>query len=104
MPIPAPDLCRTWLFGPGAETRAHQAMQQSGADALIADLEDFTPPARRIEARRNLAGILPGLMLCAGLMLVCYLSGRRRNFPLLAQNVTARGIRKATLVAARARR
>lgn len=49
-----PDLRRTWLFGPGADARAHAAMQHSGADALIADLEDFTPPARREEARRGL--------------------------------------------------
>src|SRR3954465_2297533 len=27
------------------------------------------------------AGILPGLMMCAGFMLVCYVQGRRRNFP-----------------------
>jgi citrate lyase subunit beta/citryl-CoA lyase len=53
-----PDLVRTWLFGPGADTRAHEAMQQSGADALIVDLEDFTPPPRREEARRGLAGLI----------------------------------------------
>jgi len=33
-------------------------MQRSGADALIVDLEDFTPPARRDEARRGLADLL----------------------------------------------
>jgi len=27
------------------------------------------------------AGILPGLMMCAGFMVVCYVQGRRRNFP-----------------------
>ena len=53
-----PDLRRTWLFGPGADARAHDAMQRSGADALIVDLEDFTPPARRDEARRGLANLL----------------------------------------------
>ncbi len=58
MPIPASDLRRTWLFGPGADARTHQAMQESGADALIVDLEDFTPPARRDEARRNLASLI----------------------------------------------
>lgn len=46
-----PDLRRTWLFGPGADAAAHDAMLASGADALIVDLEDFTPPARRAEAR-----------------------------------------------------
>jgi tripartite ATP-independent transporter DctM subunit len=27
------------------------------------------------------AGILPGLLMCAGFMLVCYVQGRRRGFP-----------------------
>jgi citrate lyase subunit beta/citryl-CoA lyase len=49
---------RTWLFGPGADARAHEAMQASGADALIADLEDFTPPERREAARRGLRELL----------------------------------------------
>lgn len=46
-----PDLRRTWLFGPGADPAAHAKMLDSGADALIVDLEDFTPPPRRAEAR-----------------------------------------------------
>lgn len=54
-----PDLRRTWLFGPGADTAAHEAMLASGADALIFDLEDFTPAPRRDEARRLLAALLP---------------------------------------------
>lgn len=58
MPADAPDLLRTWLFGPGADPAAHEAMRRSGADALIVDLEDFTPAARRGEAR----GLLPGLL------------------------------------------
>lgn len=53
------ELRRTWLFGPGADARAHEAMQRSGADALIVDLEDFTPPARREGARGLLARLLP---------------------------------------------
>jgi citrate lyase subunit beta/citryl-CoA lyase len=53
-----PDLRRTWLFGPGADAAAHEAMARSGADALILDLEDFTPPPRRDEARRGLPGVL----------------------------------------------
>jgi len=53
-----PDLARTWLFGPGADAHAHEAMQASGADVLIVDLEDFTPPARRDEARRGVASLL----------------------------------------------
>jgi citrate lyase subunit beta / citryl-CoA lyase len=58
MALVDPDLRRTWLFGPGADTDAHDAMQRSGADALIVDLEDFTPPARRDEARRGIANLL----------------------------------------------
>ena len=54
----APDLRRTWLFGPGADVRAHEAMQHSGSDGLIVDLEDFTPPERRAEARRALSALL----------------------------------------------
>ena len=53
-----PDLRRSWLFGPGADARVHDAMEHSGADALIVDLEDFTPPSRREEARRGLHGLL----------------------------------------------
>ena len=44
-------LPRTWLFGAGADASVHQVMAASGADVLIQDLEDFTPPARRPEAR-----------------------------------------------------
>jgi citrate lyase subunit beta / citryl-CoA lyase len=55
MPGLDPDLRRTWLFGPGADRNAHAAMLASGADALIVDLEDFTPPPLRDQARGLLA-------------------------------------------------
>ena len=58
MPLVDPDLRRTWLFGPGADAGAHEAMLRSGADALIVDLEDFTPAARRDEARGALVPLL----------------------------------------------
>jgi citrate lyase subunit beta/citryl-CoA lyase len=60
MPILDPDLRRTWLFGPGADSAAHRAMLASGADALIVDLEDFTPPDRREEARGALIPYVQG--------------------------------------------
>ena len=66
MPALDPDLRRTWLFGPGADTAAHDAMFASGADALIVDLEDFTPPPRRAEARDLLTRYVQG----------CHESGR----------------------------
>ena len=50
-------LLRTWLFGPGADGAVHEVMSVSGADVLIQDLEDFTPPPRRDEAR----ALAPGL-------------------------------------------
>jgi citrate lyase subunit beta / citryl-CoA lyase len=40
-----------WLFGPGVDEHAHAAMVASGADVLIQDLEDFTPPPLRPQAR-----------------------------------------------------
>lgn len=46
-----------------------------------------------------LAGVLPGLMLCVGFMLVCYFSGRWRNFPRLAQGMTFKGILRTTVAA-----
>lgn len=58
MPLPDPDLRRTWLLGPGADAATHESMRTSGADALMADLEDFTPPARRPEARAGLAALM----------------------------------------------
>jgi len=42
---------RTWLFVAGADPAAHRAAARSGADAIILDLEDFTPPELRAKAR-----------------------------------------------------
>ena len=47
----SPESRRTWLFGAGADGAMHEAMAASGADVLIHDLEDYTPPERRAEAR-----------------------------------------------------
>ncbi len=63
------DLCRTWLFVAGADAVAHDAATHSGADALIQDLEDFTPPARRHEARM-LAADLYAAWRAAGAVVV----------------------------------
>ena len=53
-----PELRRTWLFGPGADPATHAVMLASPADALIADLEDFTPPQRRPQARESISALL----------------------------------------------
>ena len=50
-----PELRRTWLFGPGAHRPTHEAMALSGADGMILDLEDFTPPELRAQAREQLS-------------------------------------------------
>ena len=46
-----PSLRRCWLFLPGADRHALLAASSCGADVLIQELEDFTPPERRLEAR-----------------------------------------------------
>jgi citrate lyase subunit beta/citryl-CoA lyase len=46
---------RTWLFVPGADAAAHEAAARSGADVLIQELEDFTPPELRPAARARAA-------------------------------------------------
>jgi citrate lyase subunit beta/citryl-CoA lyase len=48
---------RTWLFVPGADAAAHAAGERSGADVLIQELEDFTPPELRPKARALAAGL-----------------------------------------------
>ncbi|MDH4094136.1 MAG: CoA ester lyase [Betaproteobacteria bacterium] len=48
---------RTWLFVPGADGDAHAAAARSGADVLIQELEDFTPPGLRPKARALAAGL-----------------------------------------------
>jgi citrate lyase subunit beta/citryl-CoA lyase len=47
----APKLRRCWLFLPGADRATLLAARDCGADVLIQELEDFTPPERRPEAR-----------------------------------------------------
>jgi citrate lyase subunit beta / citryl-CoA lyase len=44
-------LCRSWLFVEGANEAALRGAISSGADVLIQELEDFTPPAQRPAAR-----------------------------------------------------
>ena len=49
-PRPA-QLCRSWLFLEGANEVVLQRAAGSGADVLIQELEDFTPPTLRPKAR-----------------------------------------------------
>lgn len=50
-PMLSARLCRSWLFVPGGDEAALAAAPASGADVLIQELEDFTPPSRRAHAR-----------------------------------------------------
>jgi citrate lyase subunit beta / citryl-CoA lyase len=42
---------RSWLFVPGADEAAHKAAARCGADVIVLELEDFTPPGLRAKAR-----------------------------------------------------
>ncbi len=54
----AAELRRSWLFLPGAERKLLLAAPASGGDVLIQEFEDFTPRARRGEARAMSAEVL----------------------------------------------
>ena len=45
---------RSWLFVPGADEFAHERAARSGADVLIQELEDFTPPPAEIARARRI--------------------------------------------------
>ena len=47
----APELRRSWLFVGGDDPDAHRAACDLGADVVIQELEDSTPPERRPAAR-----------------------------------------------------
>lgn len=64
-PARPPACRRSWLFLPGAERETLRAAARCGADVLIQELEDFTPPARRPEAR-DLVGETLALWRAAG--------------------------------------
>ena len=57
-PIRAPALRRAWLFVPGADIRSHAAALASGADAIVADLEEMTTPEDRPMARERIVAML----------------------------------------------
>ncbi|MCS5515704.1 aldolase/citrate lyase family protein [Pseudomonas qingdaonensis] len=57
-------LCRTFFFIPGADERALLAALDGDGDVLVQELEDFTPPARRPEARALAVDILQRWRAC----------------------------------------
>ena len=59
-PLRPAALRRSYLFLPGADDAALRAGPASGADVLIQELEDFTPPQRLPEARRMSPAVIAG--------------------------------------------
>jgi citrate lyase beta subunit len=59
---------RSLLFVPAHEADALDAAYASGADAVVADLEDSVPAERKEEARRVVAAVLPGAVGAARLV------------------------------------
>ena len=55
MTIRPPHLRRSWLFVGGADEAQLTAVEASSADVIILELEDFTPPALRAQARARAA-------------------------------------------------
>lgn len=51
---------RSWLLVPGADPAAHLAAARCGADVIVLELEDFTPPELRPRARALSAEALDG--------------------------------------------
>lgn len=71
----APSHRLVWLFGAGASQSTHDAMVASGAQVLIQDLEDFTPPPLRVQARAMAPGLFraaraAGSMVCVRINLL----------------------------------
>lgn len=56
--VRAPGVRRTWLFVPGNNPVAHAAALRSGADAVVADLEEMTSPQDRPQARERIVTLL----------------------------------------------
>ena len=65
-----PSLRLTWLFGAGADAASHDEMTASGAQVLIQDLDDFTPPALRPTARQASAALFGRWRAAAALVCV----------------------------------
>lgn len=53
-----PGVRRTWLFVPGNNAGAHATALESGADAVVADLEEMTAPQERPQARERIVTLL----------------------------------------------
>src|SRR5437870_7205648 len=57
---------RSLLFAPGSDERKLRSALTSGADAVVADLEDAVAPARKDAARQLVARVRPPLVRVNG--------------------------------------
>nr|WP_252717165.1 aldolase/citrate lyase family protein [Herbaspirillum sp. B65] len=58
VPVRPPLLRRSWLFVSGSDREEQERALLSGADAVVADLEEFTAHQDRIEARVTIANFM----------------------------------------------
>lgn len=56
--VRSPSLRRSWLFVSGSDSTEQERALQSGADVVVADLEEFTAPKDRHEARVTIANFM----------------------------------------------
>src|SRR5690606_22285334 len=56
-PLRPARLRRSWMFVPGLDEVAQRRGLESGADVLVADLEEFTAPADRPAARQRIVAL-----------------------------------------------
>lgn len=56
-PLRPARLRRSWMFVPGLDEAAQLRGLESGADVLVADLEEFTAPAERPAARQRIVAL-----------------------------------------------
>lgn len=57
-PVRPPRLRRSWLFVPGLDRARQLEAMRSGADVLVADLEEFTRAEDRPEARERIVALM----------------------------------------------
>jgi len=57
-PVRPPSLRRSWLFVSGSDCADQERALQSGADVVVADLEEFTAPQERPDARVTIASLM----------------------------------------------
>ncbi len=91
-------LCRAWLFVEGANETLLANAAASGADVLIHELEDFTPPALRAKARALAPELYP-VWREAGVLVAVRVNPQDADFTWLRQR-GGNGAERDAMVAA----